>query len=106
MAKAKYGIKVYLAVAILSKRWWKWFWSGSAGDLLFSNLSITILTRSIDGRNTSKAIWSKKIYRALNKLINISANKIESKLTPEFPTKILFSKFGIKIINKEIIIAT
>lgn len=42
----------------------------------------------------------------LNKLINISENKIESKLTPEFPIKILFSKFGIKIINKEIIIET
>ena len=38
--------------------------------------------------------------------IAISENKIESKLTPEFPIKILFSKFGIKIINKEIIIET
>ena len=61
IAKAKYGIKVNLAAVILSKRWWKWFLSGSDGDLLVSNLSNTILIKSIDGKNTSKIIWSNKI---------------------------------------------
>ena len=98
-------MKTYLALLIFSKKWWKCFWSGSAGDLLSNILSIVILIISREGKNTNKIIWSKSIKLLFNKLINSSENKIESKLTPEFPIKILLSKFGSKTINKEIAIA-